>query len=253
MTFKKLTPYLLTFLGLNSLIQAATIIDNFESGLGGWTQVGTGSGVFGTAAGNGSTTAATIDWNGSNQGNPGAYLVNSGVAFDATQTFSGTFDFFLPENGNDMRVNFIVGDIQNGITGTAGEFLNFYGNERTFGRRAQLRDGAGTILFDGDGNNQYRIDTNNWITASFSWTPTSGTTGDFSISWTYPAQPNRGPMTTTGYTFTSNEVYFGFGTGQPSTVVSIDNINITGTAIPEPSVALLGGLGTLLLLRRRNR
>jgi len=31
----------------------------------------------------------------------------------------------------------------------------------------------------------------------------------------------------------------------------IDNVTLTGTAIPEPSAALLGGLGVLCLLRRR--
>jgi uncharacterized protein (TIGR03382 family) len=34
-----------------------------------------------------------------------------------------------------------------------------------------------------------------------------------------------------------------------STVANIDNLSIT--AIPEPSAALLGGLGLLALLRRR--
>lgn len=35
--------------------------------------------------------------------------------------------------------------------------------------------------------------------------------------------------------------------------IRIDNINLTGTVVPEPSAALLSGIGMLLLLRRRHR
>ncbi len=46
---------------------------------------------------------------------------------------------------------------------------------------------------------------------------------------------------------------FSGGSGSNSQNVSsiIDNIAITGTAVPEPSSALLGAFGTLLLLRRK--
>ena len=37
------------------------------------------------------------------------------------------------------------------------------------------------------------------------------------------------------------------------THVAFDNVRLTATAIPEPSAALLGGIGCLLLLRRRSR
>jgi len=217
----------------------------------GWTTVGVG--------GNGSyETVDTIanpgrsgflNWTGSNSVAPTVYLVNSGVGFDARQAFSGSFDFYIVEDGNDSTVNFILGDVQNGLTNTsAGEFLNFQARERTFGRRAQLLDGANTSLVNTGGNNTWQIETDQWYSASFTWTPTSGTTGDFSLSWT-GAQGNKGPLAVTGYTFDSEEVFFGFGTGRSPGY--FDNISITGAAIPEPSTALLGSLGMLALLRRR--
>lgn len=42
----------------------------------------------------------------------------------------------------------------------------------------------------------------------------------------------------------------GFSTGNETVVGNIKSISLT-SAIPEPSIALLGGLGLLALLRRR--
>ena len=60
-------------------------------------------------------------------------------------------------------------------------------------------------------------------------------------------------LSTTGFTFGSNVGYFAFGDLDSINGVNYDNINITGTAIPEPSVALLSGLGIMMLLRRRKK
>lgn len=239
---------LVVLAGAVGTAQAATITEDFEgvtapSLPAGWQTVGAGL----TTDTNGNpTNSLNVAGGGTN------YLVNSGAAFDATQAISGTFDFYVVENGNYSNINFFIGDVQDGLTGaSAGEFLKMDLRERTFGARANIFDGAGTKVFTGDGNNQYRIDTNLWINASFTWTPTSGTTGDFSFEWTYPAQPNRGPMTVNGYTFDSNEIFFGFGTQDDP--ARFDNISITGNEVPEPGSLALLGLGGLLIASHRRR
>jgi len=192
------------------------------------------------AIGSGITTDAN--------GNPGnnlqvaagtaRYLVNTGGGFDATQDFSGAFDFWLDDATNYSNIAFVVGDVQDGLTRTSGgEFLQVDLRERTFGARANILDGAGTTLFNGTGDNTYQIEDNQWYTASFSWTAATGT---FSISWT-GAQGNKGPMTVSGYAFDDDEVFFGFGTFQHA--ARFDNISLTGStvAVPEPaSFSLLG-------------
>ncbi len=240
-------------LAMAGAAQAATITLNFESATvgstapTGWQLAGSGTGTYATTTGTGNPGQS-----GNFSSSTGArYLVNSGIAFDATQAISGSFDFYVVENGNYSNARFWFGDVQNGITGVAaGEFIAVDLREKTFGARANLLDGAGATIFDGSGNNSYEILTNTWNRASFTWTPTSDTTGDFSFSWVRPTNINEGPMTVTGFSLDSASIYFGFGT--TASPVYFDNISITGnTLIPEPSITLLGGIGLLLLLRRR--
>lgn len=219
----------------------------------GWQTVGVGTnGTYETTADTGNPgQSGNLDWTGTETTQPGVYLVNSGVAFDATQAITGTFDFYITEVGNYSTANFIIGDVQNGLNapaGNAGEFINVWMTEQQFGTRARVYDSDNTILFNGDGNNAYAFRTNQWVAASFSWTPTSGTTGDFSVLLNSPSFTNSA-MTLTGYTFDSAEIFFGFGTGDAP--VRFDNINISGTAIPEPSAVVLGMLGMIALMRRR--
>lgn len=129
-----------------SMANAATISTDFESAIApavpsGWTTVGVGAnGTFATTAGEGNPgQSGNLDWTGTNQTAPTVYLVNSGVAFDATQSITGSFQFYNEDDGFDTTSNFIIGDVQNGLTNTsAGEFLNVSLAERTFGRRANI-------------------------------------------------------------------------------------------------------------------
>ncbi|HSP42161.1 MAG TPA: hypothetical protein VLO11_04780 [Luteolibacter sp.] len=236
---------------------AASLTLDFESATGtsaptGWATIGaTDNGSYATTDtdGVGGSNGGSLDWTGPNSVAPTVYLVNSGAAFDATKSISGTFDFYVVEDGNYSAANFLVGDVQNGLTKTSGgDFLNVFLREKTFGARAALYDGANTSLVN-DASNDREIFTNQWNTATFTWTPTSGTTGNFTFSWVRPTNITEPGLSIPDYTFDSANVYFGFGTGQSP--VRFDNISITGTAIPEPRAALLGGLGLLALLRRR--
>lgn len=256
-------PALTVVAGLALPASAATISETFEgeptdgSAPSGWTLINGTSGTYSTTAGTGNPgQSGNFDWTGSNTTPPSVYLVNSGPAYDLTQSITGTFDFYVVEDGNYSYGNFIFGDVQDGLTNTSsGEFLNVALFEKTFGTRARIYNGANGLEFSGDGNNLYEIFTNQWNSATFTWTPTSGTTGDFSFSWTRPGG-SEGPMTVTGFTFDSAEAYFGFGTGDSP--MRFDNISITGTElvdspIPEPASLALVGFGGLLVSGGRRR
>ncbi|HSP42139.1 MAG TPA: autotransporter-associated beta strand repeat-containing protein [Luteolibacter sp.] len=218
-------------IAMAGIASAQLITQDFESTTApdvptGWTTVGVGvDGTYATTAGTGNPgQSGNLDWTGSNTTAPSVYLVNSGAAFDTARPISGTFDFYVTEDGNYSFGNFVFGDVLDGLTNTSGgEFLNVQLQEQTFGSRARLFDGANNQLVNTDGNNNYQIATNTWYTATFTWTPTGGTTGDFTFSW--GSEPG---FSITGYTFNSNAAHFGFGTGDSPT--NFDNISITGTS-----------------------
>lgn len=256
-----------SFLGLSSLAMtsistnAATVTQNFEGSTLNSTTAPTGwsyvivdadpQAGYLTTAGNGGGLGGQVTGNNADNGNniPGAYLVNSGGgAFDARQAVSGTFDFRITDIGNYSNVAFMMGDIQTGITETtAGEYVSIKLMKNTFANRGGVIDGAGAQLAT---NTTQSLAANTWYSASFSWTPSSGTTGIFS----YTAN-NITSTITSSYTFDNPDVWFGFGAAGyfgNDTSGTFDNISITGTElIPEPSAALLGGVGMLMLLRRR--
>lgn len=253
-------------IGISSA-NAATMSQDFESGsLGsttppaGWSlnPVAGTSAYLTTTGANGTGLGGQITGNHPQNGStiPAGYVVNDGgVPFDATQPISGTFDFYVQEAGNYSSAMFLLGDIQNGIAqNDGGEYLGMFLRRATFGARAGIIDGAGAML---DTANNYRISSNTWYTADFTWTPTSGTTGDFSYSVNYST-----PWTASysGFTFNSPDAYFGFGTGgyySSDHTGIFDNISITGTAVPEPSTFALSAFGLLgfafVAGRRRQR
>lgn len=237
---------------------ADTISQGFESASGstppaGWSFVDTGtSGVYTTPTGNGGGQGGGVDWTGAASAAPMAYIVHDGYGFYLTQPISGSFDFYVTEDGNYSSGNFFFGEIQDGLDNAAGEYLNVHLREKTFGARAQLLDGDGTALVS-DSNNLREIFTDQWHTANFTWTPTSGTTGNFAMTWGTASQTES--MSYNGYTFAATEGFFGFGSGRSPVI--FDNIEITGMLVPEPTSILLGLIGLLgvaaLLWRRQRR
>jgi hypothetical protein len=232
----------------NLSTEAATVSEDFESlTLGGttppigWSFVditgnadnayivttGASGGLGGQITGDNETGAYTP---------PGAYIVHSGgLAFSASNSISGTFDFNIVNIGNYDSCNFFIGDIKTGYTAaSAGEFWEMSLAQNSFGTRARLYDGVATIL---DGPQDLSAGT--WYSASFSWTPTNNLQGDISFSTT--SGPHIWTQTYNGFTYDSDVVFVGFGAtgphvGDRSGV--FDNISITGTLILEsPAVS----------------
>lgn len=254
---------LAVLMGINSA-NAALISEDFEGSTLGSTTPPDGwalNQVAGTSSYLTSTGANGLGLGGQITGNhpqnpstmPAGYVVNSGSgALNTAKGISGSFDFWVEEEGNYSSGIFMFGDINSGIAqNDPGEFLGLFLREQTFGARASITDGAGAELAT---NNNNRINSNTWYTAMFSWTPTSGTTGDISISVNY--SPTPWTETYSGFTFNKEEAYFAFGTGgyfSNEHTMRVDNIVINGTFIPEPTTATLGlvTLGALAMRRRR--
>ena len=238
-TMKKFLTYLGMLLASVPCSHAATIIQNFEgvttpSIPNGWTTVGSP-----VTAANGNPGNSIVGQSGSTN-----YIVNSGAGFDANFDISGSFDFYIVESGNYSNGAFFFGNVQSGLGSSAGDHLRIDLRERTFGARANILDANGTTLFDGSANNNFRIDSNAWYSAVFSWTAATNT---FNIDWTGPNNVVNVNMTVSGYSLNSSEVFFGFGTVDDE--ARFDNINITG--VPEPSVAMFSSLACLAFFIRR--
>lgn len=244
---------------------AATLVENFEgstAGTGtpptGWslvtvagtpTYATTGAGLGSNGSGGSSGLAGQVSSSAFTTGQvdlPGAYLVADTV-FDATLSFSGTFDFNVISEGDFDDGVFVLGDIGTGITtNTSGELLSMKFYDPASGSNPnRLVDGNNNVL---DGIAADIVDNDVWYRASFTWTPTSGTTGDFSLTVS-DFSSDLGTVSATGFTFDSATTQFGFGSVNDT--MRFDNISIT--QVPEPSTMLLalGGLGGLFIRRRR--
>lgn len=201
-----------------------------------------------TTTGNGGGLGGQITGNNAGNSNSivGAYIANTAAYVDLSASASGSFDFNITNIGNYSNMHFMLGDIADGITETTpGELISLKLMKNTFGNRGGIFDGAGGQLAT-DNTQQLAADT--WYSATWSWTPTSGTTGDFSYT------ANSITSTTVSYTFDSAQGYVGFGAAGyygNDTLGTVDNISITSTTIPEPGSLALLGLGGLLVARRR--
>ena len=181
--------------------------------------------------------SATVGVGGN--GLPGALLVNT-TAIDLSNAVSGTFDFLMPNEANFDDVGFIIGDVANGITGTsAGELLYARiteGNPNALG--GIIQDGTSNGTSDALTSESAIISDETWYRATVTWTPTSGTTGGFSITIN-DFTTDVLTVGVTGFTFDSETAQIGFGSINDT--IRFDNVDFTYTpAAPDldPPAAL---------------
>ena len=256
-----------------TLATAATISENFESlSVGstatpsGWTyeNVNGGNNAYITATGNGGGVAAQITGDNDTNANqpPGSYIVNSGgVAFDVTAPITGSFDYYITTGalGRAQGGVFIFGDIRTSadtefFSGNVGQYLGMQMMSDSFGNRGGVIIGDGSQVANFSGNQKEQ----EWYNIDFTWTPTSGTTGNFQATGASTSSSSNWTVSYNGYTFDSNEAFFAFGAGDyynnPNTA-TFDNISIEGTevVIPEPASIATGLFGLTLIAVRRRR
>lgn len=276
----KISPILVAILclGLNSYSAAVTISLDFESQFpssstapSGWGFLDTGRGAGGsyttTVSGGGVASdgtsintglAGVITAGPSTHGGrlPYSMLVNSGSAlgFDVNQNITGSYDFKYTASSAYDSSAFLFGDLKSGaISGSsAGQLLEFYHSRGGYGNAPSVFvDGAATNLQSGGSNFN---NTNTWYRVGFTWTATGANSGNLAVTstrWNGSAFVSHGTYTYNGFTFDSNEAYFGF-TDLYAADTTFDNISITGELVPEPShLALIVVSSSCLLLRRR--
>lgn len=173
----------------------------------------------------------------------GGYLVNQ-TAFALSSPLQGTFDFRIVHEGDFDDVTFMLGDIANGYdkttlgTGTAGEFLTVKLTEASassvsnsisngFGRdQATVNDLRGQLV-----TNNILLADDTWYRASVTWTPTSGTTGSFSITVSN-FSTNLFTLTLPNFTFASANGHVGFGSVNDT--IHFDNISFSDESVEPP-------------------
>lgn len=209
----------------------------------------TGSGLGGVLVGNNPTHGTNL---------PYSFLVNSGSpsGFDVRLSITGSYDFLITNGAQYDTAGFLFGNIQGGaISGTnAGQLISIQHANGGFGQataESRIVNGANVATYAPTSNAGFADNT--WYRSSFTWTPTSGTTGNLSYTatqWNGSSWVAHSTFGITGHTFDDPEAYVAVA-DMWGTSTTFDNITVTGTLIPEPSAALLGSLGFLPFLRRR--
>ncbi len=238
--------YLAAIISLSGLSNGATFFtENFSS-----TTAGPNL-TLGSAFGSATTSFAASNFTITSGGGPRIYLGTNDTDYN-TLDFVFTTTVTLPNNTSANSMPFFgMGTAT--PTGTYGEPLTnqwLLMGYRPDDRQFQERNNAGA---------------NTGIGTPFSVDPLAGGTHGMRMEWTASTKTAiftfdagndgiyNGPndftftrnATANGFTPTASQLFLGGGNG-----LIFDNISIT-SPVPEPSVALLGGLGILGLLRRR--
>lgn len=156
----------------------------------------------------------------------------------ATSTSSPQIGFTLIPNGNFTG----IGDLSGRLT---------------TGNLLQLRQNNGTALTAGSA---LTLTTGSWYQISYSLTRTT-TANTFSASVSLFNATDAGSVgSQVGSTLSSSivdavfyadtDVYFALR--ENTTISAMDNLKVTQVPEPSPTLVLLGGVGMLVLLRRRN-
>lgn len=191
----------------------------------------------------------------------GGTLVNAGD----TITLSGTVTFLGVESGAADQFRFGLFDVngQAGNTGWLGYFAT-NANTTTTGRLAERSDPNSAIATSStgvtsiqtataSGNAAFDFTTN--TTYSFVLSYERLANGSLDIDWSLSNGAGYSLSSTfndtTPETYAFNRVAFLTGDSQNADQLTFNNVDVTFTPVPEPSIALLGGLSVLGLLRRR--
>lgn len=254
-------PFKLT-IDATGVVSPGNLSENFESSTAGsstppsgWILKDTANSFDATfvtsAAGAGSNGAggnaglagrvSAIDFPNGNADLSGGYLYNT-TAFNMNLALNGSFDFQAVSEGTFDDIAFLLGSIADGLQeSSAGEMLT-----------VKIAESGGSNISSGLGDNDRLATTgvvisdDTWYHADVIWTPTSGTTGDLSITVS-DFSGDLYTLTATGFTFDSSIAQVGFGSVNDS--VLFDNVNFN--QIPEPGSLALLGLNGLLVARRR--
>jgi hypothetical protein len=256
---KSITPLLTVFAGIicaGSAAQAATTIysETFSNG-----SVGTPSALNGSTPDITTAAATWVASRWSENGTTGT-IVTNGNNTTNTSDDDSAFLAFTPVAGNVYTLSATMtvpaGGNTNGWVG-----LGFAATNTTTGSFwangtapwLLYRPSSEVVSFAESlstaPNNDLGVATNNIIEGNYA------TSANFSIvldttgaAWTAEWFINAGSVRTETYGTNPTIGYVGFGRENGNTS-AIDNFSLT--VIPEPSVALLGGLGVIALLRRR--
>jgi hypothetical protein len=218
----------------------------------------------GSAATKTYTTVLGGGWDGAYQrGNGGTWLMYAGQAGYGSTDMRGSLNYDIAAAANDLGLslqisfnmsvsNALGGDTSLWTSFTVGGGQNPFVNDTGVGFSSLFRDGGGTQQFSNGASltDAPSFSDNQLITfvlsdATGNGSAFSDSNGANDIVKMYVG----GTLTNTftGLNLDATDQYISFHAG--GTVANIDNLSIT--AIPEPSTALLGGLGMLAFLRRR--
>jgi len=217
----------------------------------------------GTAATKTYTTSLGGGWDGAYQrGNGGAWLMYAGAGGFGSTNMAGSLNYDIAAAANtlssalDLSFNMTVSGALGGDTSlwtsfTIGGGQNPFVNDASVGFSSLFRDSGQTQQFS------------NGVVIGSSATFTDGQLIRFTISDStgsgsaFTSNGNtdvvkmyvNGSLTNTftGLNLDATDQFISFNARD--TIAHIDNLSIT--AVPEPSAALLGGLSVLALLRRR--
>jgi hypothetical protein len=148
--------------------------------------------------------------------------MNSQV-FSMSSEVTIEFDFLLIHEGTYDDVTFTIGDIADGLgLSSAGELLSLkLAEAASIGVAATLNSGLGSSgRLDTTGT---RLTDDTWYHATFTWTPTSGTTGDAAFT-VNDFSADVYTLSTTGFTFDSDSAQIGFGSVNDS--IRFDNVDM---------------------------
>jgi hypothetical protein len=206
------------------------------------------------------TTSLGGGWGGAYQrGNGGTWLMYAGASGYGSTNMRGSLNYDIVAAANSLgtalEIKFNM-SVTNGITGsdwtsfTIGS-TNPFVNDASVGFSSLFRDNGQTQQFSNGTEIGSSATMNDGQSISFVLSNASGTGSAFNSDGANDTVKMfvGGVLTNTftGLDLNPADQFISFHAN--SSVANIDNLSIT--AIPEPSAALLGGLGALALLRRR--